>query len=109
MTLPEHEAVRAALLQSATRAEIEAHAGPDALEKVFAPRHVQIAPGVRNTTDTDLAAMSVAEEIAKLTARRGAMREIADAIEDMSDVADEAVTWRLGQAAEARETAGRGR
>ncbi len=107
-TLPEHEAIRGALLRYGTRDEIEANAGADALEKVFGPRHVQIAPGVRNTADADLAAMCVAEEIAKLTARRGVRREIADAVEDMSDVADEAVTWRLGQAAEARETAGRG-
>ncbi|MEM0946165.1 MAG: DNA primase [Pseudomonadota bacterium] len=107
LTLPEHEVVRGALLRFTTRDEIEANAGSEALEKVFGPRHVQIAPGVRNAADADLAALCVAEEIAKLTARRGAVREIADAIEDMSDVADEAVTWRLGQAAEARETAGR--
>jgi len=47
----------------------------------------------------------VAEALAKLTARRGALREIEDAMEDMTGLVDEGLTWRLGQAAQARNRA----
>ncbi|MBT8475990.1 MAG: DNA primase [Alphaproteobacteria bacterium] len=108
VSLPEHEAVRAALLRHEGREEISQAVGPAALEKLFSARHVRIAPAVRNTEDTDLAAQCVAEELAKLAARRGHAREIEDAARDMEDLADEGLTWRLSQAAEALGRAGRG-
>ena len=49
--------------------------------------------------------MTLGEELAKLEAHRGWEAEIADAVEDLAHVADEALTWRLGQAAEARNAA----
>ena len=49
--------------------------------------------------------MTVAEELAKLTCQRGLISEIAEAEEDLEGLADEAVTWRLSQAAEARNRA----
>ena len=52
----------------------------------------ELAPGVRSGAQQDVAEMSVAEELAKLAARRGAMRELADALEDFSGAADEALT-----------------
>ena len=85
--------------------EIESICGADALEKVRAPAHVRIAPGLRDTASEDVARMSVAEELAKLAARRGAEREIAEAIEDVEGLVDEGMTWRLSQAAEARRNA----
>jgi DNA primase len=48
-----------------------------------------------------MAAMCVAEELAKLTARRGARREIEEALRDVEGLVDEGLTWRLGQAADA--------
>ena len=106
---PEHEVVRAALVQSegADRNEIERLCGSDALEKLFQPRHVRISPGVQAEATSDVAAMSVAEELAKLSARRGARREIEDAMRDLDGLVDEGLTWRLGQAAEALNKAGR--
>ena len=99
----EHEAVRRVLLaaETADRAEIERLCGREALEKLHAPRHVRIAPGLREDTPDDVAAMSVAEELAKLSARRGARREVEEALRDVEGLADEGLTWRLGQAAEA--------
>ena len=47
-----------------------------------------------------MAAMSVAEELAKLSARRGARAEIEDAARDIEGLADEGLTWRLRQASE---------
>ena len=42
-----------------------------------------------------------------LASRAGLKAEIAEAVEDISGVADESVTWRLHQAAEARNRAER--
>ena len=47
----------------------------------------------------------VQEELTKLEAKRGVAREIRDAEADMGALPDEGVTWRLGQAAEARNNA----
>ena len=101
---PDHAKVLSALLSpdAATRDDIERLAGPDALEKLFTLRHVQISPGVRNADDSVLALACVREELAKLAARRGAEREIEEAVHDLEALADEGVTWRLSQAAEAR-------
>lgn len=106
---PEHEAVRDALIRSegADRNEIERLCGSDALEKLFQPRHVRISPGVRSDVGAQVAAMSVAEELAKLSARRGARREIDDAMRDLDGLVDEGLTWRLGQAAEALNSTAR--
>ena len=87
--------------------EIIAALGPEALENLTALRHVAISPCVRNPGDLDLARMTLAEELAKLEAHRGLSAEIADAAEDLTGAADEAVTWRLSQAAEARNRATR--
>ncbi|MEM1065813.1 MAG: DNA primase [Pseudomonadota bacterium] len=108
LSLPEHEAVRDALLAHTTTEAIEGAAGTEALEKLFAPRHVRISPGIRHRDDRELAATCIAEELAKLAARRGAAREIAEAERDLSDLADEGLTWRLSQAADAVARAGRG-
>jgi DNA primase len=106
---PEHARVLSALLSqpSPTREDIERSAGTDALEKLFTLRHVQISPGVRNADDSALATACVREELAKLAARRGAEREIEEAAHDLQALADEGVTWRLSQAAQARNAAGR--
>ena len=75
------------------------------LDKLFALNHVQLAPSVRRPEDTELARRCITGELQKLSARRGASREIAEAEEDLGGLADEGVTWRLGQAAEARNKA----
>ena len=103
-----HEAIRTALLRGGNTEEIAELAGAETLEKLFSARHVQLAPGVRDAGASDLAALCVAEELAKLSARRGARRDIAEAAEDLGHLADEGVTWRLSQAAEATRAAWRG-
>lgn len=112
MTSPEHRALKMSLLRHGHagtgdfRAKLEAEAGP-ALEKLWSSSHVTIAPPVRNTGDIEMAEMCLAEEFAKLDARRGARKEIEDAVEDLGGMVDEGLTWRLGRAAEAVERAGR--
>jgi len=75
------------------------------LERLFAQAHVQIAPPVTNNRDQDLARMCLAEELAKLAADRGALAETEEAMETLTGLADEGLTWRLGQAAAARHRA----
>ena len=78
---------------------------PTALDALMARPHVLIAPPVRNRADAELATLCLAEELAKLEARRAARREIEDAVEDMSGLADEGLTWRITKATEARHRA----
>lgn len=80
---------------------------PAVLDRLMARPHVCIAPSVRNRGDEDLAALCLAEEMAKLEAQRGAKREIEDAVEDLSGLPDEGLTWRLHKASEARHRAER--
>jgi DNA primase len=84
---------------------IEDAMGPEALDFLMGHPHVRIAPPVRRAGDLDVARQTISEELFKLAAEAGLTAEIAEAEEDLSDNADEAVTWRLGQAAEARNNA----
>jgi DNA primase len=81
--------------------------GHDPLEKLTAQRHVAITPAIRNHGDTEMARMTVAEELAKLSAMRGLDAEIAEAVEDLASLADEGVTWRLSEATRAADKASR--
>ncbi|WP_456386926.1 DNA primase [Profundibacter sp.] len=104
----EHRLVRDCILRIGSvedlQARIKADAGAE-LAAVMAPRHVQISPAVRVPGNAKIAAMCVAEELAKLQARRGILREVDEAMEDIGGLVDEGLTWRLGQAAEARNNA----
>jgi DNA primase len=57
--------------------------------------------------DVEKAEMTLAEELAKIKALRGLDAEIAEAEEELSDLADEALTYRLAQAAEERNRTSR--
>lgn len=85
--------------------KISASIDPEALESLFAPRHVQLAPPMRNSGDIESARLCLAEELAKLDAARGAAREIAEGMAALEGEADEGVTWRLSEAARARNMA----
>ncbi len=110
----DHAALRSALLQNrdtapeALRDAIAQQVGTLALEKLLAQSHIRIVPAARETSDTDLATTCLAEEFAKLEARRGAAREVDEAVQDIEALADEGLTWRLSQAAEARHRAEHG-
>ncbi|KAA2316256.1 DNA primase [Pseudooceanicola sediminis] len=88
-------------------AEIAAALGPGALDELLAQHHVALCPPVRHPGDEEMARMTVAEELAKLQAARALRAEIAEAEEDILGSEDEAMTWRLGQAAQARNAATR--
>lgn len=109
---PSHRDLQAAVLRHLgaddLRSAIKAELGEAPLEKLFAQNHVAISPAIRRGGDSEIARLCLAEEFAKLTARKGHAREIEDAVEDLSGVADEGLTWRLAQASAAVDQAGRG-
>lgn len=108
---PDHAAMQRLVLShafdgaEALRDEIVAQIGAQPLEKLFHLNHVQIAPAVRMAADDDIVSACLKEELMKLDAMRGVQREVSDATHDLDGVADEGVTWRLRQAAEARNRA----
>ncbi len=108
---PAHARLRDLILRHAPagaetlRARIVEAMGEEPLEKLLALPHVAITPPVRHPGDADLAARTLEEELNKLAAQRGLRAELSEASADMAGLADEAVTWRLGQAAEARNNA----
>ena len=103
----DHDLLRRAILRFGAlpdlRAVLGGENGPDScaapLEKLFAERHLAVIPAIRRPGDPDTARLCVAEEMAKLNARRGHAREVADAMEDMAGLVNEGLTWRLGVAA----------
>ncbi len=109
---PMHRDLQACLLQHLgaddLRGLIIHDLGETPLEKLFAQNHVAISPAIRRGGDAEIARLCLAEEFAKLTARRGQAREIEDAIEDLGGIADEGLTWRLAEASKAVDRAGRG-
>ncbi|MBT8154142.1 DNA primase [Epibacterium ulvae] len=87
------------------RDEIDYNLGPHTLENLMALRHVAISAGVRNPGDHETARLVLGEEIAKIESARGLDVELAEAANDIGAREDEAVTWRLRQAAQARNEA----
>ncbi|SFI49440.1 DNA primase [Celeribacter neptunius] len=86
------------------RENVIALAGRPALDRLMSHPHVQITPPVRRP-DREVAQMCLTEELAKLKARRGYQAELDEGLADMLAAEDEMVTWRLRQAAEARNKA----
>ncbi len=110
---PDHAVLRDLILRYAMdgaevlREKIFGALGPEALETMLSSRHLAIIPCIRSPGDATMARMTVAEELAKLSAEKGLNAEIADAVQDLAGLADEGVTWRLSQAAAAAADATR--
>ncbi|WP_299297652.1 DNA primase [uncultured Tateyamaria sp.] len=110
---PDHAVLRDTILRhghtgrEVLREKILSVLGPDALDNLMGSRHVAIVPCIRTPGNAEMARMTVAEELAKLSAAKGLDAEIADAVQDLEGVADEGVTWRLSQAAAAASDATR--
>lgn len=70
--------------------------------------HIAIAPPVRSA-DADFARLCLHDEFAKHFARGGLDAELREVVEDMADLADESVTYRLARASAARNESERSR
>ncbi|MBO9446281.1 DNA primase [Ruegeria sp. R14_0] len=110
---PDHAALRAAILRHAIddpdhlKDHIIETLGSEILENLLALRHVAVIPCVFKPGDVEKAEMTLAEELAKIKALRGLDAEIAEAAEELTELADEALTYRLAQAAEERNRTSR--
>ncbi len=107
---PDHTLIRTALLSvdPADPAGVLPQLGAEAraaLEKLMSQSHLSVIPCLRRPGDDELARNCLAEEFAKLTAHRGGLAEIEDAMHDMTGLVDEALTWRLSEVARSRERA----
>ncbi len=110
LTGDDHNRLREAILSHAAAPDLLSKLQsqiPAALDALMTRPHLRITPVIRQPGDNDQAALCIAEALAKLDAGRGAQREIEDAMEDMSGLVDEGLTWRLHQAVEARHRADR--
>ena len=86
---------------------VEERFGAAALEKLMNKNHVQKAPPVFKAGEVEAARLQVKTALDFWASKVGQMAEIAEAEEDLRGVADESVTWRLSQVAEARNKAER--
>lgn len=77
------------------------------LEKLMNLPHLKSAPPVRKADDLELARMCLAEELAKLAAARAVRAETEEAMEEIEGLANEGITFRLGEATKARHRAER--
>ncbi len=109
----DHGFLRDLLLRQAHRgvndlkSVIEDAMAPEALDILMGHPHVRLAPPVRYPGDLERARQTISEELMKLFSDLGHGAEVAEAIEVIGDIEDETVTWRLGQAAAARDKAQR--
>ena len=75
------------------------------LENLLNLGHVRIAPCIRAPGDIQKAADCLAEEFAKLSARRGVQNEMSEALEDLDHTDEARLNWRLNHALHARQLA----
>ncbi|MEL7114229.1 MAG: DNA primase [Pseudomonadota bacterium] len=102
---PELDALRQSMLNCNT---FTPELGGAPLERLLAQSHIRVVPAIRNKDDSELARLCISGELAKLDAKRGAEAEIREAVQDITDLSDENVTWRLAEAAEAQARATQG-
>ncbi|ETX14203.1 DNA primase [Roseivivax halodurans JCM 10272] len=103
---PTHAAMRDALLRirpangAEAREAVAAAIGAEALETALSAPHLAIVPCLRRPGDAEFAALTIGEELAKVTARFGRHAAETEAVEDLEAHGDEVLTWRLRQASE---------
>ena len=108
-----HEQLRDLLLRNMNATdervavEIDRNLGAGTLENLLRQRHIAVVPCMRQPGVPEKVRQTVAAEFAKLNAARGLNAEIAEAVEDLSGVADEGLTWRLTEAVKAADKARR--
>lgn len=115
---PDHRRIQGALLRHIEAdadmliESVEHEIGAALLQKLFAHKHVAIAPPVRRPGNIDLASMCVNDALAKLTAQRGHEVEVREVSQDLDrndgEPVDENLTWRLREAAEGLQGGGGG-
>ena len=110
-TDPAEDVLRLGLLHSGASPEMREKLMQDhraVVETLLNQNHVMTAPPILKTDDTDFAEICCGDMLRKLRTARGGRREVNEAAEDLTGLADEGLTWRLAQANEARFSAAKG-
>ena len=101
----DHRAILEGLLRhpdetdpSRLRKILDAELGPAPLERLWSLSHVQVVTAARAHADQEFCARALSDELAKLEARRSEIEGVREGIEDFDTVADEGLTWRVGEA-----------
>jgi len=108
---PEHARLRDLILRHGPdgaedlRARIEAEMGEGTVARLCERPHVALAPAVRRPGDTLTARQTLAGELARIAAETGLRAEIDEAAQDIVELSDESLTWRLREAARAARDA----
>jgi DNA primase len=71
------------------------------MPELLAHGQIRANPHLRPDADTTAALRAIEEELTRHAAQQGRYAEIRDAVEEMQGAADEGLTWRLKQAADA--------
>jgi DNA primase len=79
--------------------------GPAWLGDFLSQKDVAVVPCIQRKGDIALTRVTLSEEFAKLASRRSLAAEIEEAVEDITGLTDESLTWRLKQAAYAQDEA----
>lgn len=90
------------------RAAVDAALGANAAARLESVGQVRDNPYLRADAAPEHAAQAILEDLTRQAATLGMLAEVREAEEELSGVADEGVTWRLAQAAIARDKAQRG-
>ena len=103
--VPAHARLKDAILRHADapdlRAAVAGDLGEAAVEDLTGQPHLQVIPSIRRAGEAGIAAQCLAEEFAKLDARRGHPLEVREGEAAIAGAADEHLTWRLARAARA--------
>ncbi|WP_108263150.1 hypothetical protein [Mangrovicoccus ximenensis] len=86
---------------------IREEAGHKTVDSVLVSPHVRVTPVFKHRGNLEVAVSTLAESLAKLQSERGLRLEIEEAAEEIGQGQNEYVTYRLAQAAEARNRAER--
>ena len=109
----DHARLLAAIRDHAGRAperflsEVVAVVGQKTVDTVMVSPHVRVTPVFKHRDKPEVAVSTLAESLAKLQSERGLRLEIEEAAEEIGQGQGEYVTFRLAQAAEARNRAER--
>ena len=79
--------------------------GTKVISRMFELKYLKIAPAMQSGASDEKIRQSIISELTKIKARQGIEKEISDALEDLKGDADEGITWRVSQAAEANNAA----
>ena len=84
------------------------HFGLQRLENLQAHPYVRISPSLRHAENKEFVITCLKQEFDRLSSEVAHGQEVSDALKDLDNVNDEALTWRLAQSAKTLEQAGKG-